>query len=628
MRQSGTVSILGADALPSFTYILLYEDSFGDSVDDYKTALTELYNNGTPLEIVSQLKTDYFQRYQLSPATLSTLMFDNNFWSNADRIEIEYDYIGVFDAIESRKNIFSATPHLVTAKDSIISFGTDMAVDLKGCKVWFMPKQDLNGYDRPWIGGSGKNLFDKNNLEAGGINANGTDNTTARFFRSKDYIEVLENTYYTLSASSPITLCLAKYYDENKVYLGESSWLSNPASFQTLVGTKYIRFVLVYADLLSDISWVQLELGSTATAYEPYENVCPIEGWDGVTIYKNLGEDFYTYSVAGTTSSVSVTKINENSFRLYAKNKAYPASKQMTSALNLTLGKQYMISFDITVDTLVDGHDCRFGFRNTSNTFQADASVICSNSGHYNFVFTFDSLTRLNYLSLCETSGNIINFDATVYNLEIYEVEEITIPFPQTIYGGYVDLVKGEIVETDYLYDIDNLNWSFQDAVHSWWINLIDFPNETTPKTVSSDILPATDVKGICSNYVVRSYSRSRAFDDAGVIYTNYSIGIRSSVSRLYCRTDGTNDVMPTGFVVLPLAAPITYPIDPQTLKTLRGANTIWSNSNSDVEITYWKHNDDAYQHVPSSPITSNDNFIIVTDDGYAIGEEDDFIVY
>ena len=36
---------------------------------------------------------------------------------------------------------------------------------------------------------------------------------------------------------------------------------------------------------------VQLELGSTATTYEPYSNICPITGWTGAEITVANGDD-------------------------------------------------------------------------------------------------------------------------------------------------------------------------------------------------------------------------------------------------------------------------------------------------------------------------------------------------
>ena len=42
--------------------------------------------------------------------------------------------------------------------------------------------------------------------------------------------------------------------------------------------------------------------------------------------------------------------------------------------------------------------------------------------------------------------------------------------------------------------------------------------------------------------------------------------------------------------ICYPLATPITYQLTPQQLKTLRGANNIWSNTNGNIELKYFTH--------------------------------------
>lgn len=540
-------------------------------------------------------------------------MRDNNFWSNADRIEIEYDYIGVFDPITSRKNIFTATPHTAAAKDSIVSFGTDMAADLKECKVHFLPKQDLHGYDKPWIGGTGKNILDVSNKKNGYyLKDTGEETANANFGYTTSYTPVTPNATYTLSrnvgnhgAAYSDIYC----YDENKNFirrLGAFYTNTLPHTFTVPEDTYYVNIQYFINDKY--LQNTQLELGSTATAYEPYSNICPIEGWDEITVWKNIGEDIYTYDVIpANTSKVSVVKINDNSFRVYTTSKvAYPSSKQYSSSLNLVIGKKYLIDCDINFNLLEDGHVCSWGFRGSNNSYITGGTRIANitKSGHYSFSFIFGNKTQQYYLSLCDvTNDNTCNFDATVSNLKIYEVEEFAITFPQTIYGGYVDLVKGEVVEeyarvvgwTQYkqnngfiAYRADTSNYKN----NNWLCNMIGERGSFNTSNMTKNIIQ--DARVGIYNYL--------ALDE----------------------TENINDLV----VVLPLVTPNIYSLTPQQITTLRGANTIWSNSNDDTEIKYWKHGDDAYQHVPSSPITSNDNFIIVTDDGYAIGEEDDFIVY
>ena len=177
------------------------------------------------------------------------------------------------------------------------------------------------------------------------------------------------------------------------------------------------------------------------------DNVRPITGWDGVTVSHSISDDIYVYNVT-SVGNTYLTKINNNSFRLYTKAKVeYPSSKQLSTSLGFVSGKKYRIEFDISVATLSEGHHINFGFRNNGNTFQTGYLVRCDTDGHYAFEFTFTNTTNLNYLSLCQVVSGTGYFDATISNLKIYEIESLTIPFPQTIYGGYVDLVKGEVVE-------------------------------------------------------------------------------------------------------------------------------------------------------------------------------------
>jgi hypothetical protein len=97
---------------------------------------------------------------------------------------------------------------------------------------------------------------------------------------------------------------------------------------------------------------------------------------------------------------------------------------------------------------------------------------------------------------------------------------------------------------------------------------------------------------------------------------------------RTYLALDENVDIT-TLQVMMEIKNTNSYPITAQNISTLRGANTIYSNSNDVTEITYFKHGDDAYTHIPvSNALSSNDNFILVTDDGYVIGDSNDYIVY
>lgn len=198
------------------------------------------------------------------------------------------------------------------------------------------------------------------------------------------------------------------------------------------------------------------------------------------------------------------------------------------------------------------------------------------------------------------------------------DVNSITIDFPKTIYGGYVDLLNGEIVET-WNKTIIGTGWNLHDYnIFSKNIN----GRKSTIVNESSDI--------ICDSYatyITTPISQLQKIPDSRICG-------RSTYPIVFIRDTNYNTVeefvnnMSNAEFCYKLLTPVAYPLTPQTIQTLRGANTVWSTSNGDTEVTYWKHGDDAYQYVPAETIASNDNFIVVTDDGYAIGNEQDFITY
>ena len=94
--------------------------------------------------------------------------------------------------------------------------------------------------------------------------------------RSVGYIQVSKGTY-TLSTAENWWFVLY-VYDINGNYIANESkidwWSSNIYTF-TILGDRLIKFGMRRADnatfLISDIKWVQLEFGSTATEYTPYD---------------------------------------------------------------------------------------------------------------------------------------------------------------------------------------------------------------------------------------------------------------------------------------------------------------------------------------------------------------------
>ena len=129
----------------------------------------------------------------------------------------------------------------------------------------------ITAYTEGKIEVRGKNLFDKNasgNVANRYLDAsNGNLKVSSSGWGTSDYIPVKENTTYAtnvvpfIGSGQSAEICA---YDESKVFIsGVSNRLGN---YTTPPNTAFIR--IDYAG--SAIDNIQLELGSTATAYEPY----------------------------------------------------------------------------------------------------------------------------------------------------------------------------------------------------------------------------------------------------------------------------------------------------------------------------------------------------------------------
>ena len=168
------------------------------------------------------------------------------------------------------------------------------------------------------------------------------------------------------------------------------------------------------------------------------------------------------------------------------------------------------------------------------------------------------------------------------FTFEPYREEEVEVELPETMYGGYVDLAKGEIVQeyvceepndrdwiigTKYAYQgghsksVNTSSSSIKLMVCTHWINK-KFDN------IAICSININKYMVVCKNY----------FDAANVSMDNESI--KAYFAEL--KANGTPFK-----ICAPLYEPIHYQIPPETLKTLRGFNTIFSTGNDSIEVGY-----------------------------------------
>ena len=322
-----------------------------------------------------------------------------------------------------------------------------MAMPLTSGKVYFSPKQDLHGYSKPWVGGAGKNLLNINIADistqgiafGGSVSESGTNGSL-----------ILKAGTYTVSANVIMNLIGVGNSNSSIISTAQNS---NSLTF-TIDEDQPIRILFYKTDATDMGSYIyQLESGSTATVYEPYENICPIEGWDGITVNRT-GKNLYSgeqianllgKSISqdenGRYMSVGVYRYVDFPDNLFKENTRYTFLLKLQMSTNALC---FHIIYTDGTSTSITG----------TTGFSTTVIVSAENKTIKGIETILRSATRKLYID--ETG--IFEGVLTANDFESYSGITQTIQFPKTIYGGYVDLVSGEVVETWNSKTIDGTN--------------------------------------------------------------------------------------------------------------------------------------------------------------------------
>lgn len=184
---------------------------------------------------------------------------------NVISFDVEVDYASWYRSMKEWKS--------ADIVEGVVEFETLEEGLLGELKVGIEPVQDLHGYDKPWVGGAGKNLAyvnSGNNIVIAKVKG-GTTYTFSCNNTGIVGINLKENSnngniIATISRSEYLP-CIATFTPNNdmNIFLNGFSYIS---------GTSF-------PDFTNDF---QIEVGSIATTFEPYTNICPITGWDSVGI--------------------------------------------------------------------------------------------------------------------------------------------------------------------------------------------------------------------------------------------------------------------------------------------------------------------------------------------------------
>jgi len=419
-------------------------------------------DENTDIILVLELATPI--EYPISPTALQTFLGQNNVWSNADYVEVEYDLHETQSILARKQFIVANQPHIVKpAAAPLQNFVTDVPAPLKECKIHFSPVQEGSGDPSP------------ENVRA--ISGwTGVDITRSE----QNILSGLELSYHGSGSS---------------------------------IGADYSGQIMVY--------------GALGNACETYINCSIYRGRQITLNHRPTG--------------------NSGGFAFY--------SEQTSSSFIIGIANRGDTTQGPWTITVPDDENCNY-MRFTANPNYIDNVVI--------------SLTD-------ETNLFPIDWTATA----------------GTVYGGYADLVKGELVEEWHKIVADGVNVKANSGYSNSnyfgaGIVYINPTGQTRNYTIAGIIQ--------CDSLPINTNTPPFVYvPGAGKLYTVFYLfntadypDVTTTAERIAMTNAWLQEHPVT--IVYKLQTPIHHTLTPQTLRTLRGTNNIWSNANGDIEVKYWTH--------------------------------------
>ena len=474
------------------------------------------------------------------------------------------------------------------------------------------PVQDLHGYDHPWPAGGGKNLLNvtANTTTINGItytvnkdtqgnvvsiNANGT--STGAAYIGLEILSLKEGTYKFYIFSSGLA---SKWYAD----CPDSSHRVNSEGGTFTVssdGDVAIWFNIRANQTINNVLFYPMVAKSdvTVNAYEPYSNICPISGWDAVSVTRT-GKNLLNPTLAsGTYAGLTAVRQSDKSYSL--------TGTATGSAVNIWVAGNFIANpstqldvyklYYLEADTTITFKDCKLFFYDVETgqanvTFRNDYVPIGSDA----ITLTVPHNAWLTGIRIPDaiigdtyntTLYPQIELGSTATAYEPYQGETVTTTLPQTVYGGTLDVVSGVLT-------IDRAKVTFTGASSEAWVvsGHPDSPVEGH-SFVMDNLAPLAkawgelEVSDSISNYCVAS-SGAAIWRGSGVYIFN--------LNERYC------GVRPLGIdtvadfrsflasnpleICYQIATPQIIQLTKQQVTTLLGLNNIWADS-GEVSVVY-----------------------------------------
>ena len=462
------------------------------------------------------------------------------------------------------KSHLEATQIVNEASGAIATFpdGSD-GVPMRSVTVEMEPIQNLNGQDAPYPAGGGKNLNPNE-----GVNI--SIGTAIRIYcEAGDYVFSTNNGNNILGGETFYLSVFDSETSENNITDGAIT-----SAYMTLNGSKTLYYSTIGRNnipfTVNTAGWVacgfnnqtptnytafQIEKGSTATAYAPYSNICPISGRSTVDVTRS-GKNMLDSSFCTDRTQNGIMTVRNS-------------DGSITYSGTASSGSRYWNSADTLGLTLAAGT-----YTLSPSNLKLEGTGVTKTG-----TFTLDAETTFNNVILVVTNGTTysattiypqleVGSTATVY--QAYTAETITIPLGQTVYGGTVDAVSGVMTVDRAMVDLGSLTWEAgTDSIGTYFSG-----------SISKGVVSLTE--NICTIY--KTVLSTNVLNNCiAMANSGWVVYVRDN--RYETATDFTTGVNGQLFVYK-LATPVTVQLTAQQLTTLLGTNNVWSDGGN-VDVDY-----------------------------------------
>lgn len=517
--------------------------------------------------------------------------------------------------VEGTKTV-SGNP--ITLTDASETYAESLVVELE-------PKQDLHGYDFPWVGGAGKNKVDylscigigardgTDSVYASGTTSISGDNLSINYgygnnggilkgikgipLNSGDYVTISFDVV-SLTGSSVFAVGIGDYNGGGTNNVKDNISPSNNKVSVTLDAKSNYSKLGVFiqptnANSSAVIKNVQVELGQTATPFAHYSNICPISGYEGVEV-DDVGINRLENNVEdGSTSDYSVTVNADGTLNVTGSSASVKiiignfatgfygsSTDQRDYKKHLPNGSYKILNSGVTgLNVQIVGYN--------------DDGVITTIAIGTNF--TIDDTYKYNHVRLYASAGSYTNakvypmiYSADISNpdYEPYHSSNATIQFGQTVMGGKVNVTDGGTDDdrNEVVFDgSSDENWGVLRGENNYCIIYANVPNVKNNQTIMANWL-----KGIPTVHYSQLRDGEIAFSTGGdPAYFNarFDNDFISDVNDLRTWL-ASNNLQ----ICYEKATPTTISTPPTDLKLLKGTNNLTTNGTT-INLGYQPDN-------------------------------------